>query len=143
MEITVNRKYKKESYTIGEMRVDGKYFSSTCEDRDRGLNDDMMLSQIKKLKVYGQTAIPTGTYDVTIYYWPKYQKNYPMINDVKGFTGILIHGGRNANDSLGCILVGENKVKGGLINCDKYVRKLTTMCETAIKNGEKVTLTIY
>lgn len=142
MEIKVIRKYKKTDYTIGQMLINGIDFCQTCEDKDRGLRQDMPLSQLKKMKIYGQTAIPTGTYDVTVYFWPKYRKNYPMLKNVPAYTGILIHGGKNQNSSLGCILIGENKIKGGLINCEKYVREITKKCEDAIKRGERVTITI-
>jgi hypothetical protein len=142
MEIKVIRKYKKETYTIGEMLVNGEHFCETCEDRDRGLRSDMTLSQIKKIKVYAQTAIPYGTYKVSVCFWPKHRKNFPLLHDVPGFTGILIHGGANAGHSAGCILIGENKIKGGLVNCEKYVRKLTTMCDEAIKRGDVVKITV-
>lgn len=142
MEIKVIRKYKKENYTIGQMLVDGKFFCNTLEDKDRGLRQDLPLSQLKKMKVYGKTAIPTGTYGVVVYFWPKYRKNYPLLQNVPAYTGILIHGGKNENASLGCILIGENRTKGQLTNCEKYVRSLTSMCEVAQKRGEKVIITI-
>lgn len=142
MEIKVIRKYKKDTYCIGEMLVNGEHFCETCEDRDRGLRSDMTLSQIKKIKVYAKTAIPYGRYEVKSYFWPKYRKVYPWLQNVKGFTGILVHCGRTANDSAGCILVGENKIKGGLINGEKYVRKLTEMIQECEKRGEKVYITI-
>lgn len=142
MEITIIRKYKKENYTVGTMLVNGEKFCDTLEDTDRGLRQDMSLSQIKKLKRYGVTAIPYGTYRITVYFWPKYRRNYPMVNDVPGYTGVLIHGGATHQQTLGCPLIGENRERGKLTNCEKYVRKLTTMCEEAIKKGENVTLTI-
>ena len=142
MEIKVIRKFKREEYTIGEMLVNGEHFCDTCEDKDRGLRSDMTLSQIKKIKIYSKTAIPYGTYKVSVYFWPKFRKNYPLLHDVPGFTGILIHGGSTAKDSAGCILIGENKIKGGLVNSDRYVRRLTTMCEDAIKRGDVIKITI-
>lgn len=142
MEIKIVRKYFKEKYTIGNVFVNDKWFSNSLEDKDRGLTDDMSLSQIKKIKVYGETCIPYGIYEVTVYFWPKYRKNYPFINGIKGFTGVMIHGGAGHQQTLGCPLIGENRVKGQLTNCEKYVRKLTTMCEDAIKRGEKVYITI-
>ena len=128
--IEVIRKFQREEYTIGEMLVNGVHFCDTCEDKDRGLRSDMTLSQIKKIKVY------------SVYFWPKFRKNYPLLHDVPGFTGILIHGGSTAKDSAGCLLLGENKIKGGLVNSAPYVRRLTTMCEDAIKSGGKVKITI-
>lgn len=143
MEIQVIRKFKKDTYCIGEMLVNGKHFCDTIEDCDRGLRQDMSLSQLKKMKKYGITAIPSGTYNVVVYFWPKYRKKYPLLQNVPAYTGVLIHGLTNASQSLGCIGVGENKIKGGLINSEKYVRELTKMCEEAIQSGEQVTITIY
>lgn len=142
MEIKVVRRYFKEEYTIGNVFVDGKWFSNSLEDKDRGLTDDMPLSQIKKIKVYAKTAIPYGRYEVKSYFWPKYRKVYPWLQNVKGFTGILMHTGRTADHSSGCLLLGENKIKGGLINGEKYVRKLTEMIQECEKRGEKVYITI-
>lgn len=142
MEIKLVRKYFKEEYTIGNVFVDGKWFSNSLEDKDRGLTDDMSLSQIKKIKVYSETAIPYGRYEVKSYFWPKYRKVYPCLQNVKGFTGILMHAGRTADHSSGCLLLGENKIKGGLINGEKYVRKLTEMIQECEKRDEKVYITI-
>lgn len=142
MEIKVIRKYKREDYTIGKMFVGGKPFCDVCEDKDRGLDQSMSLSQIKKIKVYSKTAIPTGTYEVKSYFWPKYRKIYPWLQNVPGFTGILIHTGRTAKDSAGCLLLGENRIKGGVINGEKYVRNLTSMIQDCEKHGEKVMITI-
>lgn len=140
--IRVERLYKKEEYTIGKMYVNGKYFCDTLEDKDRGLDSSFPLSKLKRMKVYGKTAIPTGTYDVRVYFWAKYRKNYPLLLDVPAYTGILIHGMTNHTQSLGCIGVGENKERGKIQNSEKYVRKLTKMCEEAEKNNEDIKITI-
>lgn len=97
------------------MFLDGLRFCDTLEDTDRGLRSDMLLSEIKAKKKYGITAIPTGRYKVKMTYWGKYRKYYPELCNVPGYTSILIHGGKNATATLGCVLVGENKIKGGLI----------------------------
>lgn len=142
MEITVERLWKKDTYTVGRMYVDGEFFCNTLEDKDRGLSDDMSVEEIKKIKVYSQTAIPTGEYNVTTVYWNKHKDYFPAVNGVKGFAGILIHGGVNEEHTLGCILIGENKIKGKLLNSHPYVRKLTTMVREAKKIDERVTLNI-
>ena len=64
MEILVKRIAKKSKYTIGKMYIDGQYICDTLEDTDRGLNQNMSLEEIKNKKVYGETAVPTGTYKV-------------------------------------------------------------------------------
>lgn len=142
MEITVKRLWKKETYTVGRMFVDGEFLCNTLEDTDRGLDDSMPLEQIRRTKVYGKTAIPTGTYNVTSVYWGTHKDYFPAINGVKGFTGILIHGGVMDEHTLGCILIGENKIKGKLLNSQPYVRKLTNMVRKAKGMGETVTITI-
>lgn len=134
MKLTLKRTFKGETYTIGKMYIDGEYICDTIEDKDRGLTQDMSSSEIAKIKVKHQTAIPTGTYKVTLKVQsPKYSqrsqynfcKGYlPRLIDVPGFEGILIHIGNKHEDSSGCILVGENKVKGQVINSTATFKKL-------------------
>lgn len=107
--LTLKRIALKDTYTIGRLYVDGKYFCDTIEDKVRVLNS-------AKDKVYGETAIPYGTYEVKLTYSNKHRKVMPQIMSVPYFEGIRIHSGNTANDSLGCVIVGENKVKGKVIN---------------------------
>ncbi len=134
MEILVKRIAKKPTYTIGKMYIDGAYFCDTLEDTDRGLSSTMSLDAIKKVKVPHLTAIPTGTYRVTLnVVSPKFgSKSYykelcggkvPRLLDVPGFDGILFHAGNKSEDTEGCILLGENKVVGQVINSTKTFSK--------------------
>ena len=102
MKLTVHRKYRKETYTIGELYIDGVFFCHTLEDKDRGLKQTDDIAHIKAVKVPSQTAIPLGTYKVSMdIVSPKYSKvafyqnlcngKVPRIMDVPGFDGILIH----------------------------------------------------
>lgn len=97
MRISIDRKWKKPNYTISNLYVDGKRFTdgkqycNVLEDTDRGLTSDMTVDQILKKKVYGQTAIPKGEYVVTITYSTKFKRDLPLLNAVKGFTGVRIH----------------------------------------------------
>ena len=138
MIIKVKRVAFKKDYTIGKLYIDGKYVCDTLEDRDRGLDDSMNEEDIKKKKVYGETAIPYGTYKVSITYSNKFKKMLPLIENVKGFSGIRIHSGNTAKDSLGCILVGENKEVGKVINSRKTFDKLFGL----IKNEKNLFITI-
>lgn len=141
MLIYVHRKYLKDTYSIGKLYINGEYFCDTLEDKDRGLSDALSTSTNKKRKVYGETAIPTGSYEVDLYYWAKYRKEYPHLKDVKAFEGILIHGGSNENHTLGCILVGKNSAVGRLTD-NGACRKLTAMVKQALESGEKVTCVV-
>lgn len=138
MNITLIRKYKLPTYTIGKLYIDEEYFCDTLEDKDRGLTDDMTVSEISNIKIKKETAIPTGTYKVTITYSNRFKKNMPLINDVKGFEGIRIHSGNTDKDTEGCILVGFNKVKGNVINSRDTYNKLFSI----LSKSNNITITI-
>lgn len=138
MELKVKRLYKKSDYTIGKMYIDGQYFCDTVEDCDRGLTSTMSEAEIAKRKVYGKTAIPTGRYTVVVTFSPKFQRYLPLLLDVKGYSGIRIHNGKDANSSLGCIIVGENKIKGGVINSKATMEKLMQR----LRNEKNITIEI-
>lgn len=142
LQITVTRHSPRPDYTIGRMDINCTKFSDTLEDTDRGLTQDMQLDEIKRIKVYGKTAIPKGTYKVSVQYWQKHKIYVPFIHDVPGFTSILIHSGNTPDDTLGCILVGENTVKGRLTNSRPYITRLTKLCQEAIRRGEPIRITI-
>lgn len=153
MKLKLDRKYKKATYSIGKLYVDGVYFCDTVEDKDRGLTDKDSLDKIKATKVYAKTAIPTGTYKITMgVISPKFsQKPYykafcngklPRLLNVKGFDGILIHKGSNADSSAGCIIVGKNTVVGGVTNSQFYFEKLYKLLDEAYKKGETIELEI-
>ena len=124
MRLTVLRIANKPTYTIGKLYIDGCYYCDVLEDVDRGLDDDMEESEILKKKVKGQTAIPTGTYPVKITYSPKYKKNMPLIENVKGYSGIRIHSGNTHKDTEGCLLVGKNKEVGKVLESRKTYNAL-------------------
>lgn len=152
MKIVIDRKWKKDTYTIGKCYVDGVEFSETMEDRDRGLDDSMSLSEIQSKKVYGETAIPKGTYVLKLSYSPKFAKRIwgkryggkvPEIQGVKGFSGIRIHPLNFASDSLGCIGLGRNLHKGVILESTKYYyRMMDQYIVPASKTGETIWITI-
>ena len=142
MKIQLIRKHRKTDYTIGQLFINNQYFSDTLEDTDRGLKDTMSLEEIRRIKVFGSTCIPYGTYKVTITYSPKFKKNLPLINNVKGFEGIRIHSGNTNYDTQGCVLLGFNKVKGKVINSKDTVDKFINLVQKAIDTGEQVTIHI-
>jgi hypothetical protein len=131
MKLKLVRKYRKETYTIGKLYVDGTYFCDTIEDKDRGLDDSMCLAEIMSKKRYGETAIPYGTYKVEITYSPKYKKMMPLIMDVKGFSGIRIHSGNTAKDTLGCLIIGRNTQVGMVTESRKTYNKLFALMKDA------------
>lgn len=131
MRLRLKRIAKRPEYTIGKLYVDGNYFCDTLEDTDRGLRQDMPLEEIKRIKVMSRTAIPAGRYDITVTYSPKFARQLPRLKNVPGFEGILIHRGNTPQDSSGCILPGENRVVGKVINSTPYEVRLTKMIQNA------------
>lgn len=148
MEILVERKWKKPNYTIGVMSIDGKKFCETLEDVDRNLNSSMTVEQIKAIKKPNETAIPTGTYKITLdTFSPRFgNKSFykkvcggklPRILNIKGFDGVLIHCGNTNLDTSGCILVGRNLEVGKVLKSQETFERLYR-----ILKGNKDNLTI-
>lgn len=153
MELLVKRVAKKNEYTIGRLYIDSQYVCDTLEDCDRGLTQDMPLEEIKEKKVYGKTAIPTGTYEIDMNTispkfkdrsWAKpYGGKIPRLVNVPGFDGILVHPLNNASESLGCIGVGKNSIKGMVTDSTRTFHTLMSKFLLPAKlKGEKITLTI-
>lgn len=130
MEITVRRRALRPTYTIGSMYVDGAYLCDTLEDA------------VRSVKIPGETAIPAGTYEVIVNRSPRFRRDLPRLVDVPGFNGVLIHRGNTPADTSGCVLVGENKQIGKVINSTGYEIELVRRCKEAVARGEKITITI-
>lgn len=142
MEITVKRRYRASDYTIGTMYIDGVRFCDTLEDTDRDYNRNGSLDDPGEGKVMHRTAIPYGTYRVTLRRSPRFGRDLPYLHDVPGFEGILIHRGNTPADTSGCILVGENKAKGQVLNSTPYEIELIRRLREAATKGEEVNIRI-
>lgn len=138
MKLTIKRTITRNSYTLGKLYIDGVYFCDTLEDKDRGLTQNMSVEQIKSIKVPGETAIPKGTYRVTLdvvspkfskypFYMQTCEGKLPRLIDVKGYEGVLIHVADGPKrDSLlqGCIGIGNLSAEEYLINGKKVFVEL-------------------
>ena len=143
MLITIDRAWKKDGYTISRLYVNGELFGcNTLEDADRGLRQDMQIEEIKKKKVYGQTAIPRGSYECVYTYSNRFKKMLPLLKDVPGFDGIRIHSGNSSKDTEGCILVGLNLKKGMVLNSREWTNKLVSKMKEAWNRKELVIIVI-
>lgn len=120
MKLTLKRKFLGVNYTIGDLFIDDKFFCNTIEDTVRELppicpNTPKGISCTCSGKVYAETAIPSGTYKVTMKYSPKFKRVLPYLHDVPHFIGILIHSGNDQTASAGCLICGKNTVKGKVL----------------------------
>lgn len=134
MKLKLTRLFLRDTYTIGKLYIDGQYFCDTLEDKVRDLS--------REKKIPGQTAIPAGEYEIVVNVSPRFKRKLPRLLDVPGFDGILIHRGNTSEDTAGCILVGENKAKGKLINSTGYEVKLTEILERTMRQNDKITISV-
>ena len=104
MKLHLQRTERGDRYTMSRLAIDGVAFCDTLESTDRHLEAATMRPE---QKVFGQTAIPTGTYPVVLTYSPRFKCTLPLIQDVPHFEGIRIHTGNTSADTAGCILVGR------------------------------------
>lgn len=132
MEIKVKRFAFNESYTIGKLFINGEYYCDTLENKVRP----------QGVKIFGETAIPAGEYNVTVNYSVRFKKYMPEIENVPNFQGIRIHSGNTDKDTNGCILVGKNTIKGKLTNSIVTFIPLMMQIEKALKRKEKVKIII-
>ena len=155
MELTLKRIALRSEYTIGKLYVDGEYVCDTIEDTVRDLDKDGKFAN-GEVKIPGKTAIPYGRYEITMkvkspkysnfskYSWAKKYDGYlPRLLNVPHFDGVLIHVGNSALDSEACVLVGENKVVGKVINSVNTFRRLMdNYLVPAKKRNENIVITI-
>jgi len=141
MKITVRRLHFDTSYTTGMMSIDGEKFCDTLEDANRDGNRNGRFDSGER-KIPGETCIPFGKYPVSVTMSPKFKRELPLIHNVPEFEGIRIHRGNKPQDTAGCILVGESRKGGTLINSTKYEVELVSRCKKAIDRGEKITIDI-
>ena len=152
IELTLDRRYPKADYTIGNLYVGGIWFCSTLEDTDRGLLQTMTTQQILSIKIKGRTAIPRGRYRLMLSVSPKmknksWAKPYgglvPLLLDVPGYSGIRIHPGNTASDTDGCILVGLNTEKGKVTQSVAHWKQLMDLyLMPAYQKDEPIYITI-
>ena len=121
MKLHLQRTERGDRYTMGRLAIDGVAFCDTLEPTDRHLDAATMRPE---QKVFGQTAIPTGTYPVVLTYSPRFKRTLPLLKNVPYFEGIRIHPGNSTTDTAGCILVGRRLHSGRLTDSRQTMRQL-------------------
>lgn len=142
MELTLVRELFSQNSTVGTLKVNGEFECYVLEDYDRGLDNSMSESEIKSKKVYGETAIPIGRYEIVTNYSPNFKTELPLLLNVKGFSGIRIHTGNTKKDTLGCLLVGRKRSLDYVSDSKVAFKALMPKIKMALLKGEKVFITI-
>jgi len=138
MNIILKRKWLDADSTISEIYVDDQLECYGLEDAVREVEG----APVESWKVYGQTAIPYGTYSVEITYSSRFKKDMLQILGVPGFDGIRIHAGNTAADTEGCILVGTTKAQDFVGGSRLALIKLFAKVRAALGNGDDVSIAI-
>jgi hypothetical protein len=129
MKLELKRLHRTEKSTIGGLYVNGKFECYTLEDVER------------KEKVFGETAIDKGTYQVVVTYSNAFKQNMPLLLNVPKFQGIRIHSGNTAKNTLGCILVGQTRSVDFIGKSRLAYKSLFSKIKAAAKK-EKIYITI-
>lgn len=133
MKLTLNRSPSDSACTIGQLLVDGNPECFTLED---------IVRPPGAPKVFGETAIPAGTYGVIITFSPHFQRDLPLLVNVPGFEGVRIHPGNVAADTEGCVLVGVDRLADSIGRSRIAFDALFPKIEQALVRGELVSIEI-
>lgn len=140
MKLTLKRIALRPTYTIGKLYIDDAYFCDTLEDTVRDTNKSGKFDNGEQ-KIKGKTAIPYGTYEIKWTYSPRFKKYTPQLMNVPSFEGIRVHAGNTSADTEGCLILGENKQVGKVLNSKATINKFYPIIKEACSNG-KVTIEI-
>ena len=140
MKLTLKRIALRPTYTIGKLYIDDAYFCDTLEDTVRDTNKSGKFDNGEQ-KIKGKTAIPYGTYEIKWTYSPRFKKYTPQLMNVPSFEGIRVHAGNTSADTEGCLILGENKQVGKVLNSRATINKFYPIIKNACSNG-KVTIEI-
>ncbi len=140
MKLTLKRIALRPTYTIGKLYIDDAYFCDTLEDTVRDTNKSGKFDNGEQ-KIKGKTAIPYGTYEIKWTYSPRFKKYTPQLMNVPSFEGIRVHAGNTSADTEGCLILGENKQVGKVLNSRATINKFYPIIKEACSNG-KVTIEI-
>lgn len=140
MKLTLKRIALRPTYTIGKLYIDDAYFCDALEDTVRDTNKSGKFDNGEQ-KIKGKTAIPYGTYEIKWTYSPRFKKYTPQLMNVPSFEGIRVHAGNTSADTEGCLILGENKQVGKVLNSRATINKFYPIIKEACSNG-KVTIEI-
>ena len=144
MELILTRIAKRKTYTIGRLAIldsEGKeaYFCDTLEPTWRDYKHGAR-------KIKGCSAIPEGRYAIVITWSPRMKQWLPLLIGDRDFNrqwqGVRIHAGNTSCDTEGCVLVGENKKVGMVLNSRLWVYRLKQKMTEARERNEPIWLTI-
>ena len=160
MKLILKRIAKRKNYTIGKLYLCNEskppltggglegaaLLCDTLEPPCIEMKTDRSIEEVLNdktwLKSLKPCAIPEGEYKVSMTYSPRYKTQLPLITGDSRFNslwqGIRIHAGNTAKDTQGCILVGQNKIVGMLINSRLALKKVIAVFQLKVESVELI-----
>ena len=151
MNLVVKRDDDTIEETLGELLIDGNFFSYTLE------LPEAIIGETKQQAIEAGVlvCIPKGNYKVKVTFSEHMQKRLALIYNneetlsiitpIGTWEGVRFHGGNTYLDSLGCILVARNEYKerpSGFINKEGHIIEnwiqgsMSEELTTKLDNGE-------
>jgi len=140
--LTLYRNKRTDISTIGSLYRLGAFQCYTLEDTDRHIYATESLQDIQQKKVQNETAIPYGTYEVTVNYSNHFGKNLPELLNVPCWSGVRIHSGNMNKDTEGCILVGLTTGSDIIYNSHLAFNQLYPVIYSASLAGDNIQIEI-
>jgi hypothetical protein len=131
MKLDLKREPSSGECTLGKLSINGVYYCYTLED------------VVRTSKIKGITAVPEGTYEVTITWSGRFNRPMPLLLDVPNFAGVRIHTGNTALDTEGCIIVGLERGKNAIYKSKAAYGDLFEKLKKAINTNEPVSIAIH
>jgi hypothetical protein len=133
MELELIRDIYLPTRTLGILSINKAHECFICEDVVRKPN---------ATKVFGNTAIPAGRYQIIITLSNRFKRELPILLNVPNFEGIRIHSGNHEGHTEGCLLPGKSRNDSGVLNSVLATNSLILKIKTALDKGNQVWITI-
>ena len=149
MQIDVIRFLEDKKSTVSHLLINGEYKCKVLEDAYR------------ETKEYGSTRIQDGEYKLKLRtdltpmnrkyiekFGKEFHKGMIWLQDVPEFEFVYIHIGNYIEDTLGCLLVGENVIHDkkndtfGIDNSTNTYKEIYPLVSDAILRNEEVVIRI-
>jgi hypothetical protein len=138
MILTMYREDSVDGATLSKLYHGGDYICDILEDvvrEEKGI-------PVAVWKVHGKTAIPAGTYEITLENSARFGPNTMTLKDVEGFEYIRIHGGNTAENTEGCLLTGSRNSSNTVAKSQIALANLKQLVVNAMVRDERVWIEI-
>ena len=129
MELTLKRIAYRPSYTIGHLYAGHRRVCDTLEP----------TADTRRTR---HPCIPAGRYPLVMTKSPRFGRWLPLLLGVPGRNGIRIHAGNTPRDTQGCILPGENRKVGRVLDSQECLRRIINLYNQAKERGEPVYIAV-